>query len=116
MNIGGIKGSPVSTVKDKLKRFNGKTEYHVGFFPDTTKDLPLNIKFSLVHLDADTYKTTLAALNYFFPLMTREGFILFHDYSSISCPGVRQAIDGFFLGKNEVVIPLWHTQALVIVQ
>jgi len=116
LSIGDFKGSSVSTVKVKLKRFNEKTEYHVGFFPDTTEDLPLNSEFSLVHLDADTYQTTLAALNYFFPLMTPRGFILFHDYSSISCPGVRRAIDGFFLDKNEVVIPLWHTQALVIKQ
>jgi O-methyltransferase len=116
LRIGNFRGSSVSKVKDKLKRFKETTEYHVGFFPDTTKGLPLSSRYSLVHLDADTYQTTLAAVTYFYPLMTPGSFFIFHDYSSISCPGVRRAIDGFFLDKNEVVIPLWHTQALVIMQ
>ena len=116
MKIGDIKGSQVSMVKLKLEKFTEKTIYHVGIFPDTTKGIPLSSRYSLVHLDADTYQTTLAALTYFYPLMTLGSFFIFHDYSSISCPGVRRAIDGFFLDKNEVVIPLWHTQALVIMQ
>ena len=116
MAIGDFTGTPVSVVKVKLQKFAEKTKYHVGFFPDTTKDLPSDSKFSLVHLDADTYKTTLAALIYFYPRMSPGGFMLFHDYSSISCPGVREAINGFFLDKKEVVIPLWHTQALVITE
>ena len=116
MKIGDFKGSQVSTVKLKLERFTEKTVYHVGIFPETTKGIPLSSRYSLVHLDADTYQTTLAALTYFYPLMTPGSFFILHDYSSISCPGVRRAIDGFFSDKNEVVIPLWHTQALVIMQ
>lgn len=115
MNIGDIKGSPVSTIKLKLQRFNERTQYHVGFFPDTTKNLPLDSKFFSAfrcrHLSNST-----CLLGLFLSVNDPGGFMLFHDYSSVSCPGVRHTIDSFFLLEKEVVIPLWHTQALVIKQ
>ena len=86
-----------------------------GFFPETTRELPdPNMKFSFVHLDADTYKTTLEGLNYFYPRMSRGGYILMHDYNAQSCPGVKKAADEFLFDKPESLIDLWNTQAAFV--
>lgn len=115
LEVGDVRGLQLSAVKAKLSKHVSRLKFHVGFFPNTTLSISPGIKFSLVNLDADTYQTTRAALQYFYPKMSSGGFILCHDYSSISCPGVRKAIDEFFSDKKESIIPLWHTQALVIV-
>lgn len=114
LDVGDIRGLHLSAVKSKLSKHAIRLKFHVGFFPDTTISMQPEVSFSLVNLDADTYQTTLAALQYFYPRMNSGGFILCHDYSSISCPGVRIAIDDFFSDKKEIIIPLWHTQALII--
>ena len=114
LDVGDIRGLHLSAVKTKLSKHALRLKFHVGFFPDTTVRMHPDVSFSLVNLDADTYQTTLASLKYFYPKMTSGGFILCQDYSSISCPGVRIAIDDYFSDKKEVVIPLWHTQALII--
>jgi len=115
LDVGDIRGLQLSAVKSKLSKHASRLKFHVGIFPDTTLSIHPETKFSLVNLDADTYQTTLAALKYFYPRMSRGGFILCHDYSSISCPGVRKAIDEFFTDRDESIIPLWHTQALMII-
>jgi len=114
LEIGDVAGASLELVKTKLLPYSSRVKYHVGFFPDSTYDISKETHFSLVNLDADTYQTTLTALEFFYPRIPHGGIILCHDYSSISCPGVRKAIDKFFLYKVENVIPLWHTQALII--
>jgi O-methyltransferase len=114
LSVGEIKGLHYSEVKARLANHSARLRFHVGIFPNTLSRLRSDVLFSLVNLDADTYSTTLSALQYFYPRMSKCGIILCHDYSSISCPGVRKAIDEFFFDKVEMVVPLWHTQALII--
>lgn len=83
-----------------------------GFFPHTAQQLPSqDMKFSFVHLDMDTYKSTLDALHYFYPRMSKGGYILMHDYNAASCPGVKKALDEFIFDKPESLFDLWNTQA-----
>jgi hypothetical protein len=114
LEIGDVAGAPLKSVRTKLLPYSSRVKYHVGFFPNSAQNISSQTHFSLVNLDADTYQTTLAALEFFYPRMSHGGIILCHDYSSISCPGVRKAIDEFFLNKSETIIPLWHTQALIM--
>ncbi|HEY5311948.1 MAG TPA: TylF/MycF/NovP-related O-methyltransferase [Pirellulales bacterium] len=86
---------------------------HPGFFPDSTKDLAADTRFCFVHLDVDIYESTLAGLNFFYPRLNAGGYLLSHDYSSISCPGVKKAFDEFFVDKPEEVIRLWDTQCVL---
>ncbi len=88
--------------------------FHKGFFPETTKNLEVNQKFSLVNLDGDTYQSTLSGLNYFYPKLVSGGILVCHDYQSKSCPGVKKAVDAFFSDKPEVLIELWHSQILIV--
>ncbi len=84
--------------------------YHKGCFPETANAV-LNCTFSMVHIDVDIYKSTLDCLRFFYPRMTRGGFILSHDYRTLL--GVRKAFADFFADKPEQILELWDTQCLV---
>jgi len=84
--------------------------FYKGIFPETSS--PVRDKqFSLVHLDVDTFKSTLACLEFFYPRMNRGGLILSHDYSVAR--GVRKAYDDFFSDKPETVVRLSESQCIV---
>ena len=85
--------------------------FYKGNFPLTAK--PVEGKtFSLVHLDVDTYKSTLSCLEFFYPRMSKGGIILSHDYLSVL--GVTKAFDEFFEEKLEPIISLTGRQCLIM--
>ncbi len=85
--------------------------FYKGIFPTTAK--PVERKtFSFVHLDVDTYKSTLSCLEFFYPRMSTGGIILSHDY--LTAFGVTKAFDEFFGEKLEPVISLTGKQCLII--
>jgi O-methyltransferase len=105
---------PLDAVKDYLKEFS-QIRYHPGMFPQSVKnDLEiLGKKFALVNLDADTYVTTKACLEFFYPRMSRGGVILIHDYHSLTCPGVKPAVEEFMADKPETIFDLWSSQVAI---
>jgi len=82
-----------------------------GLFPDTAGPVEKK-KFSFVHLDVGTYKSTFECLKFFYPRMTKGGIIISHDYFFAS--GVRKAFEEFFQSKPEPIIPLSESQCLVV--
>ena len=62
-----------------------------GFFPESAGDAAAR-QFSFVHLDVDTYGSTLASLQFFWPRMTPGGIIVSHDSHA---QGVAKAIGEF---------------------
>lgn len=54
-------------------------EFRKGYFPETAAGLENEI-FALVSLDTDLYNPTLTGLEFFWPRMSRGGFIFVHDY------------------------------------
>jgi O-methyltransferase len=85
--------------------------FYKGIFPSTSKPTE-NKKFSFVHLDVDTYNSTLECLKFFYPRMSKGGIIISHDY--INKEGVKSAFDGFFADKLEAIIELSGSQCLVV--
>ena len=57
------------------------------------------VRFSLIHFDCDMYGPTKAALNHFWPLLSRGGLLLFDEYSIPDWPGETKAVDEFLLDK-----------------
>lgn len=88
-----------------------------GRFPDSLKSLnePLP-HFCLVSLDTDLYEPTYQGLKVFYPLMSKGGTILIHDYNSTQFPGVGEAVRRFCEEENVYVMPLsdLHGTAAVI--
>jgi hypothetical protein len=88
--------------------------FHCGLFPNSTEAvLAIDHRFKFVHLDVDLHASTLAAVQWFHPRMTRCGLIVSHDYNDKTVPGVKQAFDEFFTDKPETVVPLWFSQVAV---
>lgn len=65
-----------------------------GIFPDTFhKKHPTAVSF--VHVDMDTYMSTISALELFHPIMVEGGIFKVHDYDNWGMPGVKRAVDEF---------------------
>ena len=95
----------VAAVKSRLGNTD-KVVFHVGRFPETTQGLEHEI-FSLVWLDLDIYKPTLAALDFFYPRMSRGAYCFIHDYNSPESDyAMRRAATTFFRDKTELLIEL----------
>ena len=78
--------------------------FHKGYFPETTKELKEE-SFALVHLDADLYLPTIAALHYFYPRLSSGGVIIVHDYNH-TWQGIVEAVDEFRKTIPEKIIEI----------
>ncbi len=85
--------------------------FYKGLFPLSAKSVE-DKTFSLVHLDVDLYRSTMAGLQFFYPRMTKGGIIVSHDYSVIA--GTKQAFEEFFSDKPEPIIELPTSQCLIV--
>lgn len=105
------------TSLEQVKKYidgNQKLIFHQGFFPDSAKELKEN-SYAFVHLDADLYQPTLAALNYFHPKLSDGGVIIIHDYNH-TWDGLRKAIDEFSQTIPETIMEVadWQGSAMII--
>lgn len=95
---------------ESVRNFVGGSErvhFVVGSFPDSARSIPGDERFAFVHIDCDLYEPAKAALEFFYPRMSRKGLIVVHDFASGRWPGVTQAVNEFLADKPEspVVIP-----------
>ena len=80
-----------------------------GYFPETVSGME-RCRFCFVMLDADLYKPTRAGLEFFYPRMSKGGYIFLHDYtSSESNYAVSRAADEFLADKPEKIIEIPDT-------
>lgn len=106
----GLFATSFEAVKRSLAPYKN-IHFYKGYFPGTAKPIQKK-RFSFVHLDVDTYESTLSCLKFFYPRMVKGGIIISHDY--ISAKGVRKAFTEFFADKNEPVIEMLSSQACVV--
>jgi O-methyltransferase len=95
--VGDFADTSLQAVKALFGR-EDKVEFFVGDFEKIK--LP-DYAYSFVHLDADQYEVTKAGLEYFYPRVTREGYLVLDDYEWANCPGVKKAVEEFFADKPE---------------
>ena len=107
---GQFSNTTLEDVQDYLAGYS-HVSFYPGVFPATGKAVQ-NLRFSLVHLDVDIYRSTIEALRWFYPRMERAGIIISHDY--FGAPGVRKAIDEFFEARPETIILLTGSQCLIV--
>jgi len=76
-----------------------------GYFPESITEACKIRNYSFVSIDCDLYEPTKAGLNFFYPLMKNGSIFALHDYSSLSWPGVKKAIDEFCeLTKEQLIL------------
>jgi len=83
---------------------------HPGLFPQTTAGLE-NERFAFVHLDLDLAQGSRDALEFFHPRMLPGGILLGDDYN---IPEVRDAFEGYFSGRGEMLVALPWPQVMVV--
>lgn len=85
-----------------------------GYFPNTAENI--DDKFALVSLDADLYLPTYEGLKYFYPRLSKGGFILLHDFNSTQFPNVKKAVEDFAKEADFRIVPLCdlHGSAVII--
>ena len=81
--------------------------YVPGFFPESVKGVALPERLALAHIDCDLYEPMKAALESFYPRLSRGGLLIMHDYASGHWQGATRAVDEFFADKPEkpVIMP-----------
>lgn len=73
-----------------------------GYFPDSSTAKMDKAKYCFVHIDTDTYYSTLKSLEYFYSKMVSGGVIIVHDY--MAHPGMRavkKAVNEFMSDKED---------------
>lgn len=109
---GGCFVSNFESIKNIFKEYN--VDVIKGYFPDSAPIGFENKRFSFIHLDVDTYTSTLKALAYFYDKINSGGIIALHDYINTDAPGVIKAANEFLSNKTEKVILSVDTQAMII--
>jgi O-methyltransferase len=87
--------------------------FHPGLIPDTFAGLEAE-RIAFAHVDVDIYKSIIDCLEFIWPRLSPGGVVVFDDYGFPTCPGARQAVDGFFITKPEVPLCLPTGQAIVM--
>lgn len=72
-----------TSVENVLKNIGNHNNIIVkkGYVPDTLNGLENEI-FSFVLLDLDLYNPTVSSLEFFYPRLTKGGYLIVHDYNN----------------------------------
>jgi O-methyltransferase len=106
-------GTSVELVLSKME-YPEKCVIRKGFFPQTAIDLEET--FAFVSLDADLYQPMLEGLTYFYPRLSKGGFIFIHDFFSKDFTGTRKAVLEYTTQMDIPFVPLGDDLSVVIVK
>ncbi len=81
-----------ATVEGLFASLSLACRIHVGVFPDDTLAL-LPDAVALAHIDVDTYASARDSFLAIWPVLTRNGVVVFDDYGFFGCEGVAQAVN-----------------------
>ncbi len=111
-HVGNYSELDINTTKNNLKEFNGNLIYHIGYIPESlvSEESPETIVY--MHIDLNSAKPTLSALEFFFPRLVRGGVILFDDYGQEEYRDTKKTIDIFFSDKPGLLLKLPTSQAI----
>lgn len=105
--------SSIGVTKKNLIKFVNNTVYHRGYIPDSLYENPKSPDSLLyLHIDLNSAKPTLSALDFFYPRISRGGIILFDDYGWESYKSTKKIVDTFFSDKPGILMKLPTGQAI----
>jgi len=104
-----------TTLKKVKNYLSDCSNIHIykGIFPRSATAIK-NKKFCFVHIDVDVYKSIYDCCTFFYNRLVKNAIMIYDDYEEAACPGVKEAVDEFFLDKKEYVIVLSTNQAFII--
>jgi hypothetical protein len=90
-------------VENFNKLFKGKWSLVKGFLEESLPNYTQSNSVALLHIDVDLYSGHKAALEKFFPLLSKGGLVVFDDYGEESWPGATRAVDEYFINTKWIV-------------
>lgn len=63
-----------------------------GYFPDSIQNTDRDQSFAFVSVDTDLFKPIYDGLQFFYPRLSKGGYIFLHDYNNKDYPGVNAAV------------------------
>jgi hypothetical protein len=107
------KNLDIDLTKKNLREFSNNLIYHRGHIPDSLNAEP-NAPDSIfyLHIDLNSAKPTLAALEFFYPRLISGGVILFDDYGWDQYEDTKNIIELFFEKKSGILMKLPTGQAI----
>ncbi len=104
----GYKGVTVKSIQEKIKKvgLEKRSELIKGdIIKSSLKYVKKNkgFRISLLNLDLDTYEGTKAALENFYPVVSKNGIIIFDEYGKRGW-GETDAVDEYFKNKKNIQI------------
>ncbi len=92
--------------------FKERVVIRKGYFPKTLSEDDFNKKFSFVSLDTDLFKPIYDGLVFFYPRLSKGGYIFIHDYNNTEYGGCKEAINKFIKEYGISIVPMndgWGT-------
>lgn len=93
----------VNLVLNKMKH-RDNVVVKKGYFPDTTAGI--NDSFAFVSIDTDLYKPIYSGLEFFYPRLSKGGYIFIHDYNNENYSGAKAALKKFCKKHKVPYFPL----------
>lgn len=101
--IGEFKNEDIDMVLSKMPH-RENCIIRKGYFPETTTGV--DDSFAFVSLDVDLYDPILEGLKFFYPRLTKGGYIFVHDYNSTRFLGVKTAVKEYCKQMDITYVPL----------
>ena len=100
-------------VQNNLREFDF-IKFYPGWVPERFHEVASST-FSFVHIDVDLYQPTKDTIAFFYPLLAKNGVMVFDDYGMLTFPGAQQAIDEVLKElDNPMFVPLPSAQAFLV--
>ncbi len=113
-DLKSFKDTSVDIVLNKMKNPENCIVYK-GYFPDSVRDSVVDTKFALVSLDCDLYEPIYAGLEFFYPRLSKGGYIFVHDFGSYHYTGVKKAVFEYCKKTGAVLFPLTDRGLSVVI-
>lgn len=95
----------VDTVMKKMARPE-QVAIRAGYFPESIQEADRAETFAFVSIDADLYQPIYEGLKFFYPRMSKGGYIFVHDYNNADYPGVKAAVRKYCVEAGIGFVPL----------
>ncbi len=104
-----------TSVMEVLSKMKNKEKCIVkkGYFPESLAGL--EDTFCFVSLDPDLYKPILDGLEYFYPRLSKGGYIFIHDYNNDLYSGAKKAVREFCAKYQVAYTPITDSWGTVVI-
>lgn len=114
--IDGHKNTSVEQMMNHIP-FPEKVRICKGFFPESVTEDAKKEKYAFVSLDVDFEESTYEGLKFFYPRLSKGGYIFLHDYNTYFLGGIKVAVEKYeeYLGEKLKSVPIADRAGTLII-